>query len=55
MLLPMAVNADQQVQQLDVEAAFLNGDLHKEVFLTPPTGVKCPPQQVWRLRKDLFD
>jgi hypothetical protein len=48
MLLSIAVKEDLEVHQLDVKTAFLNEDLAEEVYLTPPTGVKGPPGQVWR-------
>jgi hypothetical protein len=51
MLLSIAVKEDLEVNQLDFDTAFLNGDLAEENYLTSPTGVKGPPGQVWRLRK----
>ncbi|XP_047256351.1 uncharacterized mitochondrial protein AtMg00810-like, partial [Capsicum annuum] len=34
--------------------AFLNGDLHAEVYMTPPPGIDHQPGEVCRLRKALY-
>lgn len=43
-----------RISQMDVKNAFLNGDLHEEVYMTPPPGVQHQPGQVCRLRKALY-
>ena len=41
---------------MDVKSAFLNGDLHKEVYMMQPFGFKVAGKdhQVLRLIKDLY-
>ena len=37
-LLSLAATHDYEIHQMDVQTAFLNGDLAEEVYLTPPPG-----------------
>ena len=39
---------------MNMKNAFLNGDLHKEVYMVPPPGVSYQPSEVCRLRKALY-
>ncbi|XP_052624739.1 uncharacterized mitochondrial protein AtMg00810-like [Lactuca sativa] len=43
-----------KIFQMDVKNAFLNGDLHEEVYMTPPPGIQHRPGEVCRLRKALY-
>ncbi|XP_048229512.1 uncharacterized mitochondrial protein AtMg00810-like [Ricinus communis] len=42
------------ITQMDVKNAFLNGDLHEEVYTVPPPGLDHHPGEVCRLRKALY-
>jgi hypothetical protein len=39
---------------MDVKNAFLHGDLHEDVYMHPPPGVKVPPGYVCHLRRALY-
>lgn len=39
---------------LDVENAFLNGNLKEEIYTNPPSSYKHKNSQVWRLKKSLY-
>ncbi|OMO98638.1 hypothetical protein CCACVL1_04141 [Corchorus capsularis] len=40
--------------QMDVKNAFLNGDLHEEVYMQPPPGYSCEAKKVCQLRRALY-
>ena len=40
--------------QMDVKNAFLNGDLHEEVYMQPPPGYPHSSSQVCCLRRALY-
>ena len=52
----IAVSSIRQwkIYQMDVKNAFLNGDLHEEVYMSPPPGIAHRPGEVCRLRKALY-
>ncbi|RVW39002.1 Retrovirus-related Pol polyprotein from transposon RE1 [Vitis vinifera] len=56
LILALAVSFQWPVCQLDVENAFLNGDLEEEVFMTQPQGFVNPtyPTYVCKLHKALY-
>lgn len=56
LLLSMAVNMNLKIDHLDVQTAFLNGDLQEEIFMQQPEGFICPGNEnkVYRLRKAVY-
>ena len=52
----IAVSQGWNIQQIDINNAFLNGDLQEEVFMSQPEGFVNPtkPNHVCRLRKALY-
>ena len=45
---------DLEIHQLDAIMAYLNSDLHEEIYLHPPEGVPVQPGRVWQLRKAIY-
>jgi hypothetical protein len=45
---------DLECDQVDIVAAFLNGDLEETIFMDPPQGSDLPSSKVLRLRKSLY-
>jgi len=43
-----------ELDQVDIKAAFLNGDLQEEIYLEPPEGSAIPADKVLRLKKSLY-
>ena len=50
----VAATRSWTISQIDVKNAFLNNDLHEEVYMQPPPGVDTPPEHVCRLRRALY-
>ncbi|RVW97157.1 Retrovirus-related Pol polyprotein from transposon TNT 1-94 [Vitis vinifera] len=55
-VLTIALNLQWKVRQLDVNNAFLNGDLHEDIFMHQPQGFIDPinPNYVCKLNKSLY-
>ena len=54
-ILALVAARDWYIYQLNVDNAFLHGDLNEEVYMTPPPGLKLTKQgQVCRLTKSLY-
>ncbi|KAL8103627.1 hypothetical protein AgCh_027995 [Apium graveolens] len=53
-LLALAASKKWFVHQLDVNNAFLHGDLSEEVYICVPAGISNPLNEVCRLRKSIY-
>ena len=53
-ILTVAASSKWKVHQLDINNAFLNGDLHEEVYIRVPKGLKHKPNQVCLFKKSLY-
>ena len=54
-LMTIAVKKKWHLHQLDVNNAFLNGDLHEEIYMQLPPGFQSPySNAICRLRKSLY-
>jgi hypothetical protein len=45
---------DLELHQVDIKAAFLNGDLDKTIYMEPPEGLEIDSTSVIRLKKSLY-
>ncbi|KAJ1572182.1 hypothetical protein NDA15_006802 [Ustilago hordei] len=53
-ILTIAAREDWELDSIDVTQAYLNADLHHEVFLKPPEGADVPKGKVYKLIKGLY-
>ena len=56
LLLAEAASRDWEVHQMDVETAYLYGELQEEVYMRQPPGFEEPGKEDWvcRLHKGLY-
>lgn len=53
-ILTIATQQDWELDSIDVSQAYLNADLHHDVYLKPPEGADVPKGKVYKLVKGLY-
>jgi hypothetical protein len=53
-LLSIAAQEDLEIRHIDIQCAFLNGDLEEEVFVEQPPYFTDGTARVWKLHKTLY-
>lgn len=54
LLLSIAAEKGMSMMQFDVKTAFLYGELHEHIYMTPPEGLTVQPNVVCKLKKSLY-
>ncbi|GBP87760.1 Retrovirus-related Pol polyprotein from transposon TNT 1-94 [Eumeta japonica] len=54
LLISIAAQEKLEIVQFDVTTAFLYGQLHENILMTPPEGLDCKPNMVCKLVKSLY-
>ena len=54
MMIALSSTPNRQLVQLDVTTAFLNADVHEDIYITVPDGVTARTDEVLKLRKALY-
>lgn len=54
MLVALSAELHLSIDHLDVETAFLNGDIKEEIYLKPPEGLKVESGKVLKLQKSIY-
>ena len=54
LLLALSAHFDYVLDQVDIKAAFLNGELEEKIYLEPPEGSDIPAGSILRLCKSLY-
>lgn len=53
-LLALSTQYDWNVDQIDYETAFLNGELQEDIYMEEPEGFESSPRKVLKLKKSLY-
>lgn len=54
-LLALVASQKWHLHQLDINNAFLHGDLEEEIYMKPPLGLSLPhPDMVCKLKRSLY-
>lgn len=53
-LIALSVQFDWNIDQIDYETAFLNGDLQEDIYIEEPEGFESNPRRILKLKKALY-